>query len=148
MELSRPTTSPCGLLDAFEAFADEHGVPLKFSRKFLIALDDLVNNVISYGYEDPDGEHTVRIRAQVVGDVVSVVLEDDGRPFNPLQQAKPDVESGLEEREIGGLGIHLVREILDDVHYERRGDRNVLTMRARLTDAPNQNSPANEEGQT
>jgi sigma-B regulation protein RsbU (phosphoserine phosphatase) len=137
-----------GLLDAFEAFADEHGVPLKFSRKFLIALDDLVNNVISYGYEDPDGEHTVRIRAQVVGDVVSVVLEDDGRPFNPLQQAKPDVESGLEEREIGGLGIHLVREILDDVHYERRGDRNVLTMRARLTDAPNQNSPANEEGQT
>jgi sigma-B regulation protein RsbU (phosphoserine phosphatase) len=137
-----------GLLDAFEAFADEHGVPLKFSRKFLIALDDLVNNVISYGYEDPDGEHTVRIRAQVVGDVVSVVLEDDGRPFNPLQQAKPDVESGLEEREIGGLGIHLVREILDDVHYERRGDRNVLTMRARLTDAPNQSSPANEEGQT
>jgi sigma-B regulation protein RsbU (phosphoserine phosphatase) len=135
-----------GLLDAFEEFADQHGVPLKFSRKFLIALDDLVNNVISYGYEGMDGEHTVRIRARVADDVVSVVIEDDGRPFNPLQQARPDVEASLEEREIGGLGIHLVREILNEVHYERRGERNVLTMSARLADAPDQGSTDDDGG--
>jgi sigma-B regulation protein RsbU (phosphoserine phosphatase) len=120
------------LLDAFEAFVDEHGVPLKFSRKFLMALDDLVNNVISYGFED-DGEHEIRVGAHKSGQSLSVVIEDDGRPFNPLQRSRPDVNASLEDREIGGLGIHLVRELLDDISYERRGARNVLTLTTHLS---------------
>ena len=67
-----------------------------------------------------------------VADRLTVTIADDGVPFNPLSVKKPDTESSLEDREFGGLGIHLVRSLVDDVSYHRRIDKNVLTLMKRV----------------
>lgn len=99
-----------------------------------LALEEAVVNVIDYAY--PEGEKgEVDVDVKVAGDSLVFVVSDSGIPFDPT--AKPEVDTTLsaEERRIGGLGIHLVRNIMDDVQYERVGDRNVLTVSKRLTDA-------------
>ena len=63
------------------------------------------------------------------GDELTIRVEDDGRAFDPLQAPPPDLDLPLEERPVGGLGIHIVRSVMDAVEYQRRGGRNVLTMR-------------------
>jgi sigma-B regulation protein RsbU (phosphoserine phosphatase) len=114
-----------------EEFAEANDVPMKISMKLLIALDELINNIISYGYVG-DSEHEIVFRAHVSATTLTVVIEDDGKPFNPLDLETPDTEADVEDRELGGLGIHIVKEIMDTVAYERRGERNVLTLTAQL----------------
>jgi anti-sigma regulatory factor (Ser/Thr protein kinase) len=63
---------------------------------------------------------------------VTVTVEDDGVPFNPLEATEPDLDRPLEERSIGGLGIHLVKNLMDDVEYRREAGRNYLVMRKRV----------------
>jgi ammonium transporter len=111
----------------FEEFAKEHNLPAKIRRRMAIAFDDLLNNVISYAFRDED-EHEVEIRAELTGNRLTVTISDDGIPFNPLGIKTPDTSLSLEEREIGGLGIHLVRNMVDDISYQRRIDKNVLSV--------------------
>ena len=96
----------------------------------LIALDEILSNVVRHAVQD----ETVLIEMILVrdGDQVHVEVVDDARPFNPLLVPPPDTTSPLETREPGGLGIALVRSLTDDVRYERRGDRNRLTMTWRV----------------
>ncbi len=95
--------------------------------KFNLVFDELLSNVISYAYRD-EGEHEISIRIGFSGDRLSVAITDDGVPFNPLTAKVPDTSLSLEDREIGGLGIHLVRNLIDDISYHRRIDKNVLTL--------------------
>ena len=88
--------------------------------------DELLTNIISYAYRD-DKEHEIGIKVELSSDRLKVSMVDDGIPFNPLGIEKPDTELPLEEREIGGLGIHLVRNMMDKVSYRRRIDKNVIT---------------------
>jgi Amt family ammonium transporter len=111
----------------FGEFAKEHNLPTKIRRRMSVAFDDLLNNVISYAFQDED-EHEVEIRAELTGDRLTVTISDDGIPFNPLGITVPDTSASLEEREVGGLGIHLVRNMADDISYQRRIDRNVLSV--------------------
>ena len=110
-----------------EAFALEHGLPTKAAFELHLALDEWLTNVISYGYEDGD-PHTIRVCLQREPAGVALEVEDDGRPFDPLSVAPPDLDRPLEERPIGGLGIHLVRKVMDRLAYERRGDKNIFKM--------------------
>jgi serine/threonine-protein kinase RsbW len=91
-----------------------------------LVIEELVTNAIKYGYDD-DAVHRIRIGVEFADGRLSVQVRDDGRAFNPLEQAAPDTTLSADERDIGGLGIHLVRQMTDDVCYERSGEENVVT---------------------
>ncbi len=104
--------------------------------KFDLIFDEVLNNVISYAYHD-DGDHDIEVRMELVGERLIVIITDDGVPFNPLSVATPRTDLALEDREAGGLGLHLVRNLIDDVTYHRRIDRNVLTLMSHLQQKDN-----------
>jgi serine/threonine-protein kinase RsbW len=91
-----------------------------------LAVEEAVANICDYAYEVPPGDFTVRIRPESSSLVVEIV--DDGVPFDPLDVAEPDLRAGVRDRPIGGLGILLVRRLMDEVSYRRDGDRNILTL--------------------
>ncbi len=97
-----------------------------------MALDDLLNNVVQYAFPNDPTEHQIEVEGEVLDACVVLTIRDDGIPFNPLSVAPPDLSVLLHEREIGGLGIHLVRAMFDDVTYHRNVGRNVLTIKKRL----------------
>ncbi|HEX7777648.1 MAG TPA: ATP-binding protein [Vicinamibacterales bacterium] len=117
-------------VDALEAWSGRERVSEAASRRMLIALDEILSNVVRHAVHD----ETVLIEMILTRDADQVHVEvvDDARPFNPLLVPPPDTTSPLETREPGGLGIALVRSLTDDVRYERRGDRNRLTMTWRV----------------
>ena len=121
-----------GLGAAFAEFADAHAVPAGVRRSLSVALDELLNNTIAYGFAGR-GDGEVRIEVELHADRVCATLSDDGGPFNPLEMAAPDTALSVEQRRVGGLGIHLVRRMMDDVAYQRRADRNVVTLTKLLT---------------
>ncbi len=96
-----------------------------------MVFDELLNNVVSYAYQD-DREHEIRVRVEVAGERLLVSIADDGIPFNPFDADTPDTGLALEDRTIGGLGIHLVLKVMDKVAYQRRTDKNVLTLVKKL----------------
>jgi anti-sigma regulatory factor (Ser/Thr protein kinase) len=108
------------------------GQSLGLSRRCLfevnLALDELFTNIISYGFQD-QSEHLIRVHLSADSDVLTVVIEDDGVAFNPLERIPPDLPCTLDDCKVGGLGIHLVRNLMDAVAYERRGGTNVLTLK-------------------
>ena len=91
-----------------------------------LVIDELLTNIISYAYPD-DEHHEIGIKIELSANRLKVSMVDDGIPFNPLGLETPDTELSLEEREIGGLGIHIVRKMMDKVSYRRRIDKNVIT---------------------
>ena len=99
-----------------------------------VALDEILTNVISYAYAD-GGEHSIIIRFSLEQGRLIIAVEDDGRPFNPLNAPEPDTKQLLEERPLGGLGIHLVRKLIDELEYRRQNDRNILVMRLKVKEA-------------
>jgi len=92
-----------------------------------LALDELLTNTISYGYDDT-GKHAIEIDLVQDDDRLTLTLRDDARPFDPTQAAEPDIEAGIDERPIGGLGIHLVRAMMDKIEYRRADGHNRLTL--------------------
>lgn len=119
---------------AFTAFAEAHAVPASVRRSLNVALDELLQNTIVHGFAGrPSGDGTVTIAVELLPDRLTVTLTDDGQPFNPHLKPAPDTARSIEERPVGGLGIHLVRQLMDEVHYHRRGDHNVVVLVKRLT---------------
>lgn len=108
-----------------EHFLHENHIPQSTINKLLLCIDELITNVIAHAYTDKL-EHAVSLEIRTFPEYVELELRDDGQPFNPTLQTHPDLASSIEEREIGGLGIHLVVTIMDKVEYEREGDYNVL----------------------
>lgn len=112
-------------------FGELHEVPSRALYAVNLALDELVTNVVLYGFDDP-GSHAVTVRlSSEQGELVACV-EDDGKAFNPLELPPPDLNATLAQRDLGGLGIHLVRSLMDDVTYAREDGKNVLTIRKRF----------------
>ena len=93
--------------------------------KVNLVLDELSVNIVNYGGEASE----IEVSLDADADEVRVEISDDGRPFDPLNDAmEPDLEASLEDRPIGGLGIHLVREMMDELHYSREDGKNRLAM--------------------
>ena len=92
-----------------------------------MVFDELLNNVISYAYQD-DKEHEIEVRVEAARQRLVVSIADDGIPFNPFDADKPDTGLAIEDRMPGGLGIHLVLKVMDKVAYQRRTNKNVLTL--------------------
>jgi serine/threonine-protein kinase RsbW len=113
-----------GLLEAIEAHLESHAVPPGVAAQLMVALDEIVSNVLDHGGDD--GGVLVDVRMKIGSGQVKAEVADNGRPFDPLSTPAPDTSLSLEDRAIGGLGIHLLRELLDDVSYLREGGRNRL----------------------
>lgn len=110
---------------AVEDFAEQDDWPPDLTFKVNLVLDELSVNVVSYG----GGANEIEVSLASDADVVRVEIADDGQPFDPLNEAPdPDIDASLEDRQIGGLGIHLVREMMDELHYSRENGRNRLAM--------------------
>ena len=97
-----------------------------------LALDEIISNVIRYGWKDL-GEHEFNVRLSLLNDEVTIEVEDDATPFNPLEVPMPDLNRPLEERPVGGLGIHLVRQVMDRLEYRRLDGKNLLVMKKTIS---------------
>ena len=97
-----------------------------------LALEECVTNVIMYAYP-PEEQHTLQVTAELQEPDLIFTIEDSGVPFDPTPVAEADTSLSAEERPIGGLGIFLVRQLMDSVEYRREGDRNLLTLRKQVS---------------
>ena len=113
-----------------ETFCRDLGISERTIYKFSTALDETLTNAISYGFPD-GGHHRIEVRIEHHDGQLIATVSDDGQPFNPLSQPEPDLHAPIEDRKIGGLGIHLVRKLMDVVEYRRVEGRNQLTFRIR-----------------
>lgn len=120
--LSGGRTGFPALMDALEAYLAERGVPGAAAGALMVAADEVVSNILDHGGRAP----SVEVTARVADGRAWVEVVDDGPAFDPTAAAAPDTGLSVEDRDIGGLGIHLVRKLSDEVAYERRGDRNRL----------------------
>ncbi len=111
----------------FSVFASQHGIGAAAVQKVCIALDDLLNNIISYGFNDGE-DHIIQITLDYAEGRLEITIKDDGVPFNPFDQAQPDTALTVEERKIGELGVLLVKELMSDVSYQRQQGSNVVTL--------------------
>ena len=116
---------------AVEAFGAAHHLTDEVIFAFNLSLDEVVTNVISYAFADVQ-DHTIDVRLRLDGDVLRAEISDDGRPFDPIEVPPPNIDAPIEERRIGGLGVYLVREMMDTVEYAREGGRNVLRLSKRV----------------
>ena len=123
-------------IETVTAFVDEQlealDCPMKAQMQIDIAIDELFGNIAHYAYAPEVGEATVRV--EVIDDPLSVVITfiDGGVPYDPLAAADPDITLSAEERAVGGLGIFMVKKSMDDISYEYRNGKNILTIRKRL----------------
>jgi serine phosphatase RsbU (regulator of sigma subunit)/anti-sigma regulatory factor (Ser/Thr protein kinase) len=113
---------------AMEEFGRRHEIPPETAAKTMMALDEIVTNVLTHG-----GASTVTVTANWRDGWLVTTVADDGTPFDPLGAAAPDTTQSLHERDLGGLGIHLVRGVMTDVEYTYTDGRNVLTMKLHAT---------------
>src|SRR5262249_51455511 len=120
-EIQRPAAS-------LEGFGKTNGLSAKLIFDLNLSFDELLTNIISYGYDD-NAAHEIEVSVTLANDLLTATLEDEARPFNPLTAPKPDLAAPLESRPLGGLGIHIVKTLMDDVVHERRNGRNRLVMK-------------------
>lgn len=114
------------LCDEVKKFCDDNGVSEEKYHDIVLISDELATNIINYAYPD-GGTHTFTLDLHKEGDERIVMkLSDDGIPFDPFARDNPDTESSLEEREIGGLGIFIVKQLSEVVEYSRVDDKNHL----------------------
>ena len=103
--------------------------PIKAQTQISIAIDELFGNIAKYAYHPDIGNATVRFEVEEEPLSVIITFIDNGRPYDPLSNGDPDVSLSAEEREVGGLGIFLVRKMMDEVTYEYKDGKNILRVR-------------------
>ncbi|RKI81685.1 ATP-binding protein [bacterium 0.1xD8-71] len=111
---------------------EQFDCPVKAQMQIDIAIDELFSNIVHYAYHPGTGPATVRV--EVIEEPLSVVITfiDQGVPYDPLAKADPDVTLSVEEREIGGLGIYIVKKNMNEITYEYKDGRNILKIRKEL----------------
>ena len=118
------------LVAAVEMLGERDGWSGELTFRVSLVIDELAQNVIDYAYEDGAGDVEVEVTSEP--EAVTIEIIDEGRPFDPLTQApEPDLMSPIEDRPIGGLGVHFTKTLMDDVEYCRESGRNRLKIVAR-----------------
>ena len=117
------------LVEAVENFGSHAGLSSDLTYRLTLSLDEIVSNVIRHGYSDTN-DHVVEVRLSIHDGVVTSVIEDDGHPYDPRESPEPDLSMPVEQRGPGGLGIFLVRQMMDSIDYARRDGKNILTVTA------------------
>jgi anti-sigma regulatory factor (Ser/Thr protein kinase) len=100
--------------------------PIKTQTQIAIAVEEVFVNIAYYAYNPEVGHTLIRVS---VGEQVVIEFEDSGKPYNPLDKEDPDITLNAEERQLGGLGVFMVKNIMDSVDYQRKGNKNILTIK-------------------
>ena len=111
-----------------ENFGQTSGLSGGCIHEINIGLDELFTNIVSYGFTD-NLEHRIRFTIDMDEDLMIIHVEDDGIPFNPLEAKAPNLPSDLINVKIGGLGIHFIKKLMDDIYYDRSRGKNKLTLK-------------------
>ena len=124
-------------LDKVLTFLDNHldanGCDEQAKLELDIAVEELFVNVASYAYHSGNGPITIQITFE--GDLVTIVLIDEGIPYNPWEREDPDITLSAEERQIGGLGVYMVKMSMDHVDYVYKDNKNILTIQKKIHEA-------------
>ena len=116
-----------GITSAVEAFSADEDWSTDLLFRINLVIEELVLNIIDYGYDDND--HEIELNFHSDTNSVTVDITDEGRAFDPLNDApEPDINSPLEDRHVGGLGVYLARTMMDELTYRRENSRNHLTL--------------------
>lgn len=118
--------------EIIEALMASDDMPLSDELQFKIRLciEEVVENIVSYAYDGGNG--WVEVGTEIIDNALVITLKDAGKAFNPLEQKDPDITLSAEERQIGGLGIFLCKQLMDDMQYERIDGCNILKMIKKL----------------
>ncbi|MBR5901204.1 ATP-binding protein [bacterium] len=114
------------VLDQLDTHLMSAGCPEDARMQLAVAVEEIFVNIANYAYSGKTGPATINIKADA--HKASICFADSGFPYDPLKKEDPNIEQAAEDRPIGGLGIFLVKEMSDEVHYERRDDMNILTI--------------------
>ena len=121
------------LLEVMDQELKRLGCPPKKMKQVKIAIEEVFINICSYAYDSEVGKVIVRIESDEEYAVISVQFVDEGKPFNPLENSEPDFTKPFEERDVGGLGIFMVKKYMDEVTYEYRDNQNILSMKKKIS---------------
>ncbi len=117
-------------MNASTNFLEDQGVDAQSVYRINLALEEMISNIIKHGYDDYDG-HKIQVSIEARENEIVSIIEDDGHEFNPLTREKKVEPVPLAERKVGGLGIHLIKDLLDHVDYRRENGKNVLEIKMR-----------------
>lgn len=121
------------LSESIRSFGKENNVPASTVTLLNLSLDELVTNIISYAWDD-DEEHLIQVEIQRKNETVIATIQDDGKAFNPFEDAQPpDLTSSIEQRKTGGLGVHFVKETMSNWKYFRENKYNIVTLEKEIT---------------
>lgn len=120
-------------LQAISSEARSLGFDEKRIREIELAIEEALVNIVTYAYDEPGGMVRISSFIDETRSFWCIQITDEGKPFDIQSAGKPDLDAPLAERQIGGLGVYLIRKLMDDVRYERKGSRNVLTLSVRLS---------------
>ena len=123
-------------LDTVIDFVNKHleGVecPMKIQMQIDVAVEEIFVNIANYAYGTGEGPATVRINVDNQNKIVDITFIDNGVPYDPLAKEDPDITLSAQERQIGGLGIFMVKKSMDDVSYEYKDGKNRLTIKKKF----------------
>lgn len=126
------TVENIGIVTEFvDALLEEFGCPPRAQAQIDIAIDELFGNIAHYAYNPEVGPATVRVEVDKSPSVI-ITFIDNGMPYDPLKQRDPDTTLGLDERQIGGLGVYMVKKSMDEITYEYKDGQNILRIKKRI----------------
>ncbi len=127
LTISNKTSELSRLKSWITELTKTHQIPEEPSHALILAMDEMVANIISYAYDDNE-IHDIDIEIKFFKKSLQLTIIDSGRQFNPLHTPDPDTQSPLEERPVGGMGIYLAKNMMDDIQYNYVANKNHLVM--------------------
>jgi len=112
-------------------YCDKNRLSQKTTNSVDLVLDEIINNIISYGYDDEEPHH-IEIYLWIENDKLHLIIEDDAKEFNPLELSGVDTESSIDNRKIGGTGLYLVHTMMDELQYTYLNNKNRLTLKKQI----------------
>ena len=133
LQLSNNRPEIRNLRNRFDIFAKDNELPAKVIHDVQLALDEVVTNIVEYGYDDDD-EHLIDIKFILNEQSLKIIIIDDAKPYNILDKKDPDTSQSLDEKPIGGLGIYLVKRLMTNIDYDYRDGKNHLLLTKSFTE--------------
>ncbi len=130
IEISSDLNELPRLVEFVDGFVEANELSARIAMQLTLAFEELVTNVIQHGYADTSGP--IHLRLERAGDRLHAALIDRAPAYDPFSTAEPDLDSSVEERTVGGLGVHLVREFADEFGYERIAGENRVKISLRV----------------
>ena len=133
LQLSNNQPEIRNLSNRFDIFAKDNKLADKVIHDVQLALDEVVTNIVEYGYDDDD-EHLIDIKFILNEQSLKIIIIDDAKPYNILDNKDPDTSLSLDEKPIGGLGIYLVKRLMTNIDYDYRDGKNHLLLTKSFTE--------------